>query len=211
MRRLRLMMIAGVIAVALPALAPGATSTVSLKPDGYGWRTFAGWRPNQGEQDTYTRGRMALLFQKGLTSTHYAAAIADVNGLRGQKVKTFTQPAAPLAWDRRNDGHCGLGAPRWDLDITGASGERYVVYLACGYAAHSQGVEANWTKDTFTGAAIRNEVLQQAGADALAGTVRGLGIVFDEGADSPSVVGAPGSVYLDTIRVGPRVWRSPYD
>jgi hypothetical protein len=205
------MMIAWMIAVMLPALASAATSTISLKPGGYGWRTFAGWRPGQGEQDTYRRGHMALLFQKGLTSITYAAAVADVNGFGGQRISTFTQSSAPLAWERRNDGHCGLGAPRWDVDISGASGARYVVYLGCSYAAHSSGAEANWTKDTFKGAAISKEVLAQAGADALGGTVRGLSIVFDEGADSPAVVGAPGSVYLDNIKVLLKVWRSPYD
>ena len=210
MRRLRLFLIIGALLAVVPASAP-ATS-VSMEPGGYGWRAFAGWRPNQGEADPYGRGNDALLFLKGVSTLRYAAASATFTGMRGRSVLAFTSRPAALGWDHRNDGHCNVGAPRWNLVIDGAGGQRYVVYLACAQATHSPGAEPGWTRDTFGGPQIRSEILLQAGTDALQGTIRSLLIVFDEAADASGVVSTvtPGQVYLDNIAVGQRLWRSRY-
>jgi hypothetical protein len=109
--------------------------------------------------------------------------VATVNGIEGQAI-------TGLSWEHRNDGHCGAGAPRWNVYTN-----QNTYFLGCAAAAHSPGSEPGWTKDTFVPPAL-----------APGETVTGLQIVFDEGTDQ-----GQGFVYLDNIQVNDKTWTSPSD
>ncbi len=106
-----------------PALRPvfdagGGQSGMTLHPSGFGPHSYAAWKAHQGEPDGHGNADFALYFQKLTETAAFAAGVAVVDGLEGQPVATLDT----LSWEHRADGHCGAGAPRWNVGITGASG-----------------------------------------------------------------------------------------
>jgi hypothetical protein len=192
-----------------------------LHPNGFGPESYAAWKAKQGiPDDPEEEGRadMALYFQKQVSTSTNAAGIAVITGFLKAQPPIPVASLTGLSWEHRDDGHCGAGAPRWDIFVTGASGRRYTLFLGCAAAVHSPGSEpAHWIRDSYPvndivplGAA--NAGLTASLADIQAGTIRGLQIVFDEGTDSSPPAGF---VFLDNITVVlngmPHVWRSPAD
>jgi hypothetical protein len=133
------------------------------------------------------------------TST-FAAGIARITGLEGQPATALTA----LEWEHRNDGHCGAGAPRWNVFLTDSDGNSYVVFFGCDEAVHTPGSEFGWTRDTHLAPATT--IASRTAVAAAELTITGLQIVFDEGTD----VGV-GYVYLDNVKVNNQVWTSPSD
>ena len=213
MKRLRWLIAAGVLAVAVPAVA--LAGALTLHPSGFGPKTYASWKANEGQPDSQGAASEALYFQKGVPTSTFAAALAFVRGLEGEPVTSLTGSSlmTGLSWEHRNDGHCGAGAPRWSFGITGASGQRHTIFLGCAAALHTPSLTPGWTRDSYPGPAIEAQVLAQGGADALAWTIRGLAIVFDEGTDTPGrgLITTPGRVFLDNITVNTEVWTSAAD
>jgi|GEM_PF-1812614 len=221
------------IAVAVVALfAPTAAlaGTLTLHPAGFGPQSYASWKANQGLPDSNPLTNQALYFQKDTPTSTNAAGVVLIHGLAGTKVSDLTG----LSWDRRTDGHCGGGAPRWDIFVTGSSGTRYTLFLGCDAAAHTPVTATDpgnhtWCMDSFAG---NNNILDvgtvSAGltgsfSDIQAGTIRDLAIVFDVGNDSPPTPtqppcageGLPGFVYLDNVTVAAngvtQTWTSAAD
>jgi hypothetical protein len=141
-----------------------------------------------------------------------AAGIAEVKGVEGTPVSDLTG----LSWEHRIDGHCGAGAPRWNVVVTGATGQQYTLFLGCAAATHMTTTDPNWIRDSYPGPTIVATGAANAGltpaqqGDVAAGTVSALYIVFDEGTDQ-----GQGFVYLDNITVEihgtPHIWTSPSD
>ena len=216
MSRLGVVFLFGVLV--LPIAAAGGPSKMMLRPGGFGPASYSWWVAHEGQPDPKGRMNDALFFQKRVPSSTTSAAFARVHGLKGKRVRTLTRSLTGLSWDRRNDGHCGLGAPRWNLAIRGATGRLYRVYLGCSAATHSPTSDPAWTRDSYRGDTIAARILAQtASEDALRGTIQTLSIMFDEGIDTPPELllppapGAtmtPGTVFLDNIRVANRAWRS---
>lgn len=132
------------------------------------------WVTHQGLPDAGNSDH-ALYLQKFGATADDSAAGASVFGVEGT---TLTQ----LGFDYRNDGHCGAGAPRFDVITT----DNVDHFFGCAYGTHTP-VNADWTRVRF------------ADADAFPPVVPGeivqsVDIVFDEGTD----VGQ-GFVYLDNI------------
>ncbi|MFL5467958.1 MAG: hypothetical protein ACJ79N_12885, partial [Gemmatimonadaceae bacterium] len=118
-----------------------------------------------------------------------------------------------LSWEHRIDGWCGAGAPRWDIIVSDASGDRGVIFLGCAAAVHTPGSNANWIRDSYPVGTAAIASLPATGftpdfnpSDAL--TISELLIVFDEGTDVPA---NPGFVFLDNITVNGHVFTGPAD
>jgi hypothetical protein len=199
MHRLVTFVLAVLSLVAVSVAAPADKWT--LHPSGFGADSYAAWKAKEGRADAQGNANQALYFQKMTETTTFAAGIAVVNGIEGT--------LQTLAWDHRTDGYCGAGAPRWNVGITGASGAQYTLFLGCAAATHTPTVDEAWITDSYLGDEIVAIGGANAGltedqiADAKAGTIRSLAIVFDEGTDQ-----GPGFVVLDNITVNETVWDS---
>jgi len=192
-----------------------------LHPNGFGPESYAAWKAKQGiPDDEFEEGNadMALYFQKQVPTSTNAAGIAVITGFLKAQPPIPVASLTGLSWEHRIDGHCGAGAPRWDIFVTGASGAKYTLFLGCAAAVHSPGSEpTHWLRDSYAGPSLIVTAAANAGftavaalADIQAGTIRGLQIVFDEGNDTGT-----GFVFLDNITVElngmAHVWRSPAD
>lgn len=220
-----------VVAVgALVAPTAAVAGSLTLHPAGFGPHSYASWKANQGLPDSNPLTNQALFFQKDTDTSINAAGVVLIRGLAGTAVSDLTG----LSWAHRTDGHCGAGAPRWDIFVTGASGTRYTLFLGCSAAAHADaGSDANgnnWCTDSYAGSTITSLGAANAGipstslGDINAGTIRDLAIVFDEGNNEaaganppgcPPGQGLPGFVFLDNVTVTDggttQVWTSAAD
>jgi hypothetical protein len=142
----------------------------------------AAWVTKEGLADAGGSNHALYLSKSASTST-FAAGGATVDGALGI--------LAELGFDYRNDGHCGAGAPRFNVYTT--AGTYY--FFGCHYGEHTEAA-TGWTRVTFTNA----DAFPANGVTPFPGfgfvEITGIDIVFDEGTD----VG-PGWVYLDNINV----------
>jgi len=144
----------------------------------------AKWVTGVGLPDGGSSNHSLFLSKMGLTSDN-AAGGATVEAGGG----TLTE----LGFDYRNDGHCGAGAPRFNVYTS--TGVYY--FFGCTYGVHTPVPDhSDWTRVRFGPA----DAVPSDGVTAFPGfgsvTVTGIEIVFDEGNN----VG-PGFVYLDNIDV----------
>ncbi len=198
-----------------PSFDAGGGQGVNLHAGGFGEASFAAWKSQQGLPDSKGNGNFALYFQKMTTTATNAAAFAVITGVEGQSFSDLS-----LSWLRRDGGHCGAGAPRWNVGVTGATGIDYRVFLGCVYADHSDG-PTGWKSDAFSHDGIVAQLLPDRvvaigttlptdfAADIEGGTITSLAIIFDEGTDAgPDFTGF---VFLDNITVNGKTWTSPGD
>jgi hypothetical protein len=199
----------GSLDVALAAATSNnSNSGFAIHPNGFGQKSFAAWRANEGLPDNNGHTNMALYFQKMTTTETFAAGVARVTGLEGQPLSALVG----LSWEHRIDGWCGAGAPRWDVIVSDASGDRGVIFLGCAAAVHTPGSAPTWIRDSYpAGTPIAS--LPATGftpdfnpSDPL--TISELLIVFDEGTDIPA---NPGFVFLDNIIVNGHEFTGPSD
>jgi hypothetical protein len=126
-----------------------------------------------------------LYLQKDGPTTANAAGGASIDGVSG----TLTE----LGFDYRNDGHCGAGAPRFNVHTTAGT----YFFFGCAYGLHTPVPgNADWTRVRFADA----DAFAADGSTPFPGfgtaVVTGIDIVFDEGTE----VG-PGFAWLDNIDV----------
>jgi hypothetical protein len=144
-----------------------------------------------------------------------------IDNVEGTEVSQLTG----LSWEHRADGHCGAGAPRWNVVVRGSDGEQYFLFLGCAAAAHSPTSDPNWMRDSYTSPTLVSIGLTNAYGPAFAaaheaavnaGTIEQLYILFDQGTDTPTggMIAAAGFVYLDNITVtlngAPKVFTGPW-
>ena len=129
-----------------------------------------------------------LVLTKSVDTPICAAALARVEGPEG---KTVT-PATVFGYSYRNDGHCGAGAPRFNVRVT--DGTQQALYVAgCSSPLPTTApVNAFWTAATWTPAQFIR--LSGDDIDMVGSQIVSVVIVFDEGTD----VG-PGEAILDDI------------
>lgn len=138
-----------------------------------------------------------LLLSKNGPTPNCAAAGATIDGwTAGDTVHT-------LGFDYRNGGHCGAGAPRFNVTDMA----EHVYFFGCAGGTHTASPQdpAEWERVTFTDGA------QGFPPEFVFGVtpVKSIEIVLDEGTDSPST-GDPGGVglaVLDNIRINNTVIR----
>ncbi|MCI0628237.1 MAG: hypothetical protein L0387_42395 [Acidobacteria bacterium] len=179
-------------------------ASLTLIPFSSGGKARAAWRANVGLPDSKGNTNFAMEFEKDVATSEPGNGRAGFYGAEGLPA-SFLTSGTGLAWERRNDGHCGYRSPRWYFSIRGASGAIYNVYLSCAYAVHTPGSAAGWTKDTFHAANIEATIASRLGSssvDALNGRLLYFYIMFDTG---------PAWVYLDNIQVNQKVWTGPLD
>jgi len=145
----------------------------------------------------------SILLQKlGPTSNCAAAGVDIITPLEGSSVSAVTE----LNFDYKTGGHCGAGAPRFNLALDGAG----TAFLGC---SGSGGVHTDlgngWTHVEFNSAAITAAVVLAGGTPA--SVLDDLYIIFDEGSDTPSggTIGTAGTVYIDNISLNGDVVGSP--
>src|SRR3954452_14363920 len=196
----------GLATLVFPAAA--SAGALTLHPSGFGTHSYSAWKAHQGLPDSKGNDDQALYFQKMVPSTTFAAGVAVIKGVEGLPVSALDG----LSWDHRTDGHCGAGAPRWNVGVD-VGGQTQTFFFGC-FAAEHMPIAPNWCHDTIPSAAL-NALPQGA-------TLRSLAIVFDEGTENvvpqpPPCLGtaAAGFVYLDNITVTlngvPHTWTGASD
>lgn len=121
-----------------------------------------------------------LLLSKNGPTADCSSAGAKITGV--QNNSTITE----LGFDYRNGGHCGAGAPRFNITTT--NGLTYFAGCADGTQAPAPQDPAQWTRVRFTVAQIFPATTgQPAFVFGSTGTkIKSISIVFDEGTDTPS-------------------------
>lgn len=171
-------------ALALPALAaPGIQAKPWVYDPDHTGVPQSQWVTHGGLKDSGNSSHALYLTKQGPTGANAAGGAAI----------DFTGALSSLGFDYRNDGHCGAGAPRFNVYTT--SGTYY--FFGCTYGAHTTSTEnPDWTRVTFAD----GDAFPADGTTAWPGfgsvQVTGIDVVYDEGTD----VG-PGFVYLDNLNV----------
>jgi len=146
---------------------------------------------------------LGLLLNKNGPTANCSAAGATITGVRPGT--TLTE----LGFDYRLGGHCGAGAPRFN--ITSTAGFTYFAGCADGTLSPAPQDPAEWGRVRFTAAQIFPAspsappfVLGPAGTGT---QVRSISIVYDEGTDtpSPSDPTGVGLAVLDNLDVNGRL------
>ena len=183
-----LVAVAVAVAIAVPSRAEARHLRVVpavFDPDHTGAVT-AHWRPFSGPGDSDP----ALVMDKLLPTAANAAAGAEVEGVSGLVL-------AELGFDVYRGGHCGAGAPRYN--VTTSDGNTYLFFFGCSYGAHapSPAKPARFVRVRFRDA---DAVPQLATNPPWPGfghvRVASITIVFDEGTDQGS-----GFTALDDIDI----------
>src|SRR6185295_13429714 len=158
---------------------PGKTKSVT-----------ASWQQNQGLADDDkgaiqgTPGKGLVLTKNAPTATN-AASGATIDGV---SFITLTE----IGWDVRRDGHCGAGAPRFN--ITTADGVTH--FIGCNSPAPTTVVQV--TPGAMGFDRRRYDPASAFPPVAPGSAVVSIEIIFDEGTDTPP---NPGSVVIDNIDV----------
>ncbi|TMI14058.1 hypothetical protein E6H35_05140 [Candidatus Bathyarchaeota archaeon] len=201
------------IFVALAFTSPVFASSFVLHPAGFGPHSYAAWADGQGLPDSHVTVNQALYFQKMTTTATNAAGVAIFKGFGGLPSSDLTG----LKFWVGTDGHCGAGAPRFDVLLQFASGMKQFFFAGC---QSGSGMAATG----MTAIAPNGRVFQQrevvcwypSGAITCVtslppGTIVSVAIVFDEGTDQ-----GVGFVFLDNIEIdsastGTHLWTSAAD
>jgi hypothetical protein len=189
MRKLLFLILPVLGALALPGGA--LAGALTLHPSGFGEHSYSAWKAHEGLADGASEQDEALYFQKMTSTVTFAAGVAVIEGVEGMPVSAL----GDLGFWWRTDGHCGAGAPRFNLRLQNVPG---TFFIGCqGMVPFGTQTDNNgflWQRRFFPAGLLP------------AGTVASLSIVYDEGEEF-----APGYVYLDRIRVAGHTWNSAAD
>jgi len=137
---------------------------------------------NPNRRDPHT----GPLMSKNRPTSDCSSAEARIEGWK--KGDTVTE----LGFDFRNGGHCGAGAPRFDVTVTGSDGTSHTFFFGCVYGAHTDAPQdpTQWTRVRFdaTVCPAAGDPCQLGGfVFGPSGTkVDRIDVVYDEGTDTPS-------------------------
>jgi hypothetical protein len=134
----------------------------------------------------------ALYLSKPCPTATNASAGADIiSPLEGGSITDLTE----LNFDVENGGHCGAGAPRYNVVVNGQT-----YFLGCASGTHTD-LGNGWTHVVFGPADFA------AAGIPTTGTLDDIYLVFDEGTDTAG--GTPGEVVLDNFSVNGTVVGGP--
>jgi hypothetical protein len=151
---------------------------------------FAGW------DNTVGNSIPSIKLVKPCTTATIAAPYVEIaTGLEGGPITALTE----LNFDYLNGGHCGAGAPRFNVQVNGNT-----YFLGCTQGTHTA-AGANWTHVVF------NQADLAAAGVPNTGTLEDLYIIFDEGSDTASggSIGTPGIVNIDNISINNKIVGQP--
>jgi hypothetical protein len=152
----------------------------------------AGWVAHEGLPDAGNSNHALLLQKLGATS-NCAAPGATITGVGGLTL-------SELGYDSRNDGHCGAGAPRFNVVMSNDG----LHFIGCAAGPVSGGPLTDpqgktWTRKRWSPADLANPVITFPPITAASGTVVSIDIIFDEGDDTgPDFTGTS---HLDNIDI----------
>jgi hypothetical protein len=149
----------------------------------------AAWIPQEGLPDAGNSNHALFLAKDGLTAIN-ASSGAIIQGVSGI---TLTE----LGYDVRTDGHCGAGAPRFNVTMSNDG----IHFIGCAvgpvFGPPLTDPQGNtWIRKRWDAAALANPVITYPPITALSGTVVRISIVFDEGTDQ-----GEGFTHLDNIDI----------
>lgn len=165
------------------------TRTFEFDPDHTGI-VAAAWVRNLGLPPANGHGRSGLLLSKNGLTTINASAGVVIEGVGGMAL-------TELGFDARSGGHCGAGAPRFNV----VTSDDVMHFVGCSYGTHTANTPAQgWQRIRVTGA----DAFPPFAANQ---TVKSLALVFDEGTDTgPDFSGL---VVLDNIDVNGTLLSGP--
>ena len=187
--RLKLMAVAALVGVTLAGVAlagpPFRAKTFEFDPDGTGI-VEAAWVPHEGLPDAGNANHALLLVKDGPTATNASA------GAVSQGVDGIT--LMELGFDVRTDGHCGAGAPRFNVTMSN-DGLHSVGCAAGPVTGALTDPQGNvWIRKRWDPLALLATAFPPI--TPLSGTVVRISIVFDEGTDQ-----GQGFTHLDNIDI----------
>jgi len=145
----------------------------------------AAWVKHLGLPQDNDKNRFGLLLSKNGTTPTNASAGLVVHGAKGLHL-------TELGFDVRNSGHCGAGAPRFNV----VTNDGVTRFYGCTYGTHDPTTPApGWQRVRF----FTNVSYPGAPAITSGLTVDSISIVFDEGTDTGPDFS--GMVVLDNIDV----------
>jgi hypothetical protein len=144
--------------------------------------------PNKGDP------HVGLLLNKNGTTPDCSASGATIVGAAG----TMTGLLTELGYDYRNGGHCGAGAPRFNVVVQdpmwGPESSHFVGGCSNGTPGPAPQDPLQWTRVRFT---LTNPV--QTFPPVLPGsTIVSIDLIYDEGTDTPTV-SSPNGVGLAVV------------
>lgn len=146
------------------------------------------YNPDNACSVTATWQNGAVLLAKNCpTATNAAAGVDIVSPIEGQDISTLTE----LNYDYQNGGHCGAGAPRFNVVVAGTT-----YFLGCAGGVQTD-LGNGWTHVVFGTTEFA------AAGIPTTGTIDDISIIFDEGTDTPTggTIGTAGQVLLDNFSV----------
>lgn len=155
----------------------------------------AEWVDDTGNQEP------SIKLEKLGATTNCAAAGVDIGtSIEGQPISALTE----LNYDYKNDGHCGAGAPRFNVETSEGT-----LFLGCAAAPKTETSDPDWTHIEYDVTALAT-AFSDAGINAAA-TITDIYIIFDEGSDTPTggSIQFAGTVFIDNISVNEAVIGSP--
>ncbi|MHB8574568.1 MAG: hypothetical protein ACYDCQ_04480 [Dehalococcoidia bacterium] len=152
--------------------------------------------PDNGDPSTANDPHSGLLLSKNGPTSDCSAAGATITGI--EKDPTVSE----LGFDYRNGGHCGAGAPRFN--ITTADGKRYFAGCADGTQTPTPQDPAQWTRVRFADAQIFPATTGDPAFVLGTTKVKSIEIIYDEGTDTPSAQDPMGIglASIDNIDIG---------
>lgn len=141
------------------------------------WLGGMGLPDNEGQKPNKPDRRFGLLLSKNGPTANCSSAGAEIRGAKGLVVDHMFE----LGYDYRNGGHCGAGAPRFNVDT-----DMGRFFVGCANAPQSQAPQdpAEWRRTRSS--------LTTCGAECFPSPVpngariRSLVLIYDEGTDTPS-------------------------
>ncbi|TLY45369.1 MAG: hypothetical protein E6K58_00070 [Nitrospirae bacterium] len=147
---------------------------------------------------------LGLLLNKNGATPICSSAGAEITGVKGKTVTSTFH----VGLDYRNGGHCGAGAPRFNIDT-----DMGFFFVGCSAAPKSNAPQdpAEWTRTrsvlTACGSECFNVTTSLPGSIPVGAKINSIDIVFDEGTDNP-VAGDPegiGLAVVDNIDINGRL------
>jgi hypothetical protein len=144
-------------------------------PDNGGQNSGANPTDNPNKNDPH----LGLLLSKNGPTPDCSSSGARITGVRGMQAG----PTFELGFDYRNGGHCGAGAPRFNVTVRSGP-QKTETFHFVGGCANSAPVAAEqdpaqWTRVRFTAA-------QQFPPIPAGSKIQSISILYDEGTDTPS-------------------------
>ena len=187
--RLKFTAVAVLVGVTLAGVAlagpPFRAKPFEFDPDATGI-VEAAWVPHEGLPDAGNANHALLLVKDGPTTTN-ASSGAVIQGVAGITLME-------LGFDVRSDGHCGAGAPRFNVTMSN-DGLHFVGCAAGPVAGVLTDPQGNlWIRKRWDPVALL--LTANPPITLLSGTVVRISILFDEGTDQ-----GQGFTHLDNIDI----------